>query len=260
MSKFAAHDGTRLAFRVDGPEHARPLVFINSLGTDMRMWGLQASVLGQCCRVVRYDTRGHGQSDVPEGPYTIEQLGCDTLALLDHLGIEQAHVCGLSLGGLTALWLVAMHPERVSCAVFASTAARIGSVDSWQERINAVQAGGMAAVREMVLARFLSPRFREHCPDETRAVSDMLEATNPTGYIGACAALRDTDLRPMISVISVPSLIIAGTLDEATPPAQSKELHAAIAKSRLAILPAGHLSNIEQPEQFSDHLLRFLAS
>ncbi len=259
MSKFVAHDGARLAFRVDGPDHAPPLVFINSLGTDMRMWGVQVSVLGQIFRVVRYDTRGHGQSDAPEGPYTIEQLGRDTLTLLDHLDIEQAHVCGLSLGGMTALWMAVAHPERVSCAVFANTAARIGSVDSWQARIDAVQAGGMAAVREMVLARFLSPSFREQCPDETHAVGDMLEATDPTGYIGACAALRDTDLHPVVGSISVSSLIIAGALDESTPPAQSDELHAVITGSELVMLPAGHLSNIEQPEQFSDHLLRFLA-
>jgi 3-oxoadipate enol-lactonase len=259
MNSFVTHDGARLAFRVDGREGAPPLVFINSLGADMRMWGMQGAVLGQCFRIVRYDARGHGKSDVPEGPYTIEQLGQDALALLDHLGIERAHVCGLSLGGMTALWLAAMHPERVGRAVFASTAARIGSVESWQARIDAVQAGGMAAVRDMVLARFLSPHFREHCPDETRAIGDMLEETDPTGYIGACAALRDADLRPIVGSIRAPSLIIAGALDEATPPAQSRELHAAIAGSALVTLPAGHLSNIEQPEQFSDHLLRFLA-
>ncbi|HEU5010960.1 MAG TPA: 3-oxoadipate enol-lactonase [Roseiflexaceae bacterium] len=260
MTNFVTHDGARLAFRADGPDDAPPLVFINSLGTDMHMWGSQTSVLGQGFRVVRYDTRGHGQSDAPEGPYTIEQLGQDALALLDHLNIERAHVCGLSLGGMVALWLAATHSERVSRAVFANTAAQIGSAESWQARIDAVQAGGMAAVRGMVLARFLSPRFRKEHPAVTSSIGDMLEATDPTGYIGACAALRDTDLHPIVSAISAPSLIIAGTLDESTPPAQSDELHAAIAGSELIKLPAGHLSNIEQPEQFSDHLLRFLVN
>jgi 3-oxoadipate enol-lactonase len=189
---------------------------------------------------------------------TIERLGRDLLALLDYLGIARAHVCGLSLGGMTALWLAAHHPERVGRAVFANTAARIGTAATWDARIAAVRGGGMAAVRDAVVARFFSEGFRARRPDVARAFGDMLEATRPDGYVAACAALRDADLRAVVPAIRAPALIVAGALDEATPPAQSEELHTAIGGSEMVALDAAHLSNVEQPEAFSARLLLFL--
>jgi 3-oxoadipate enol-lactonase len=253
-------DGLRLAYRLDGSAGAPTLVFSNSLGTDWRMWDGQVAALGAHFRIVRYDTRGHGQSGVPEEPATLDQLGSDLLALLDHLQIAQAALCGLSLGGLTALWLAAYHPARVGRAVFANTAARIGTVESWSTRIAAVRAGGMEAVREAVVGRFLHAEFRRQHPEVTDAISAMLTSTPPAGYIAACAALRDADLRAVVPSIRVPSLIIAGALDESTPPAGAVALHAAIAGSELVLLPAAHLSNIEQAELFNACLRRFLTA
>jgi 3-oxoadipate enol-lactonase len=252
-------DGVRLAYRVDGPEAAPPLVLINSLGTDYGMWAAQVAALSRSLRIIRYDIRGHGHSSVSDGSVTLARLADDLLALLDHLHIARTHVCGLSLGGVIAQWLAIHHPERVSRAVFANTAARIGSVESWSTRIELVHQGGMAAVREMVLARFFSEQFRIRHPEVADSFGAMLEASDPAGYIAACTALRDADLRPLITSIRVPSLIITGVLDEATPPSKAEELHAAIAGSELAVLPeASHLSNVEQPEAFNTQLLRFL--
>ena len=261
MDTLALDDGVRLAYRVDGAQAAPALVFANSLGADLRMWDAQVGPLSQTLRLVRYDCRGHGGSGLSGEAVTIERLGRDLLVLLDYLGIERAHLCGLSLGGLIAQWMAARHPERVWRVVFAHTAARIGTVESWEARIAAVRASGMEAVREAVVARFLSAEFRARRPEVTRAVGDMVTATNPEGYIAACLALRDADLRPLSGTIRAPTLIIAGALDEATPPAQSEELHATIAGSELVILAnAAHLSNVEQPEAFNTQLLRFLGA
>ncbi len=257
---FFAADGVRLAYRIDGQDDTPTLVLVNSLGTDLRTWEPQVALLSRDLRIVRYDSRGHGASDVPDGPYAIKQLGLDLLALLDTLQIERAHICGLSLGGMVALWFAAHNPDRVARAVFANTAARIGTEEIWEARIDAVRKGGMAAVRDAVLARFLSEKFRQQHPERTQQVAEMIEAINPIGYIGSCAALLDADLRGMVSAIHSPSLILAGELDASTPPAQSGELHTAIAGSQLVILHgAAHLSNVEQPEAFSKYMLSFLA-
>jgi 3-oxoadipate enol-lactonase len=247
-------DGIRLACRLDGHADLPALIFINSLGCDLRMWDNQAAALSPLFRIVRYDMRGHGRSDVPSEPATMEQLGQDLLAVLDHFQIHRVSVCGISLGGMVALWLAALHPERVDHAVFANTAARIGSDESWSARIELVRAGGMAAVRDMVLSRFLSERFRALRPDLAVKLGSMLEATNPLGYIAACAALRDADLRDLVPRIRVPSLIIAGELDESTPPEQAAELQEAIRGSELVMIKAAHLSNIEQPQLFNASL------
>ncbi len=252
-------DGLRIAYRIDGPDSADSVVLVNSLGGDLRMWDPQMASLASHFRVVRYDSRGHGQSDVSIGPVTIDRLGADLVALLDHLNLERAHLCGLSLGGLTALWVAAYHRDRVARAVFANTAARLGSTQSWDERMHAVREGGIAAIRDAVVGRFLGAWFREAHPDVTRRIGDMLEATPPAGYLAACAALRDADLRDVVSRIRAPSLIIAGELDESAPLPQSEELHAAIVGSELVVLPgAAHLTNVEQAEEFTRVVSTFL--
>ena len=258
-SGYVTATGARLFYQVEGPPDAPAVLFSNSLGTDLRMWEPQARSLATRFRVVRYDSRGHGRSDAPPGPYTLDQLSGDALALLDALDIARAHVCGLSLGGMVALSLAANHPDRLHRAVFANTAARIGSEASWSERIAGVRAGGMGGIRDAVVARFLLESFRQSHPETERAVSEMLQSTPPAGYISACEALRDADLRGVVGQITTPALIIAGEHDQSTPPAQARELHAAIAGSQLVILSdASHLSNLEQPEQFTAHLLAFL--
>jgi 3-oxoadipate enol-lactonase len=254
-------EGARLYYHIDGPEGAPVVVFSNSLGTDLGMWELQVERFTEQLQVVRYDSRGHGRSDAPAGPYSIDLLGRDLLTLLDALDILRAHVCGLSLGGMAAQWLAIHHPDRVGRAVFADTAARIGSEAMWDERIQLVRAGGMRAIRERIVARFLSERFRQRHPDVTQRIGDTLEAMSPAGYIAACQALRDADLRGQESRIHAPSLVVVGALDEATPPSQAQELHAAIAGSALLILPdAAHLANVEQPDAFNARVLEFLTS
>ncbi|SRR5579884_303237 len=258
MNFFVAND-VRIAYRIDGPEDAPTVVLVNSLGTNLHMWDAQIAPLSQHFRVLRYDFRGHGSSSIPSEPSTIAQFGLELLALFDTLQIERAHICGLSLGGIIALYFVSHYPERINRAVFANTAARIGSEAIWDARIAAVQNGGMAAVQDAVLARFLSAAFRQQHPEVAHKIAAMVAATNPVGYIGACAALRDADLRATVSSIRTPSLIIGSELDESTPPAQAEELHASIPGSQLVIFPqTAHLSNVEQPEAFTQHVLHFL--
>ncbi len=256
MTSVIVDDGVRIAYRLDGPSDGPVLLFVNSLGTSLQMWEPQVAALAGDFRILRYDSRGHGRSDAPPGPYTLERLSLDAVAVLDALGVERAHVCGLSLGGMVALWLAIHRPGRVRRAVFANTAARIGAVEIWSARIDAVRAGGMAAIADAVLARFLSGGFRQREPKEARQVYEMLLATPPEGYVGCCAALRDADLRNLVSTIEVPSLVIGGALDEATPPAQAEDLHAGIVPSELMVIPnVAHLSNLEAPDLFNRRMV-----
>ena len=252
-------DGLNIAYRVDGDDSKDAVVLINSLGTDLRLWEPQMDELTRHFRVIRYDCRGHGESDVPREPTTLDRLGADLIALLDCLNIERAHLCGISLGGFTALWLAAYHRERVGRCVFANAAARLGSEQSWDERIRAVEAGGLAAISETVVGRFLGAAFRAAHPDVTRHLIDMVEATPAAGYIAACAALREADLHNVISRIRAPSLIIGGELDQSTPVGQSEELNTLISDSKLVVLPgAAHLTNVEQAEKFTPIVTTFL--
>jgi 3-oxoadipate enol-lactonase len=253
-------DGLSIAYRVDGDDSKDAVVLINSLGTDLRLWEPQMEELTRHFRVVRYDCRGHGDSDVPPDRTTsIGRLGADLVALLDCLNIERAHLCGISLGGFTGLWLAAYHRERVGRAVFANTAARLGSEQSWDERIRAVEAGGLAAISETVVGRFLGATFRAAHPDVTRHLVEMVEATPAAGYVAACAALREADLHNVISRIRAPSLIIGGELDQSTPVGQSEELNTLISDSKLVVLPgAAHLTNVEQAEKFTPIVTTFL--
>lgn len=260
MSGYVAVAGARLFYQVEGPDEAPVVVFSNSLGTDLRMWDAQARAFAGRFRVVRYDSRGHGRSDAPPGPYTLDLLAHDALALFEALGIARAHVCGLSLGGMVALWLAANHPERVGRAVFADTAAKIGNEARWVQRIAAVRAGGMRAIRDVVVSGFLSEPFRARRPDLAQAIGDMLEATPPEGYIAACEALRQADLHAELGRIAAPALVVVGSRDESTPPAQAHELCDTIAGSQLAILDgAAHLANVEQPDAFNAHALAFFS-
>jgi 3-oxoadipate enol-lactonase len=252
-------DGLDIAFRVDGREHADALVLINSLGTDLRIWDPQIDELTKYFRVIRYDCRGHGESDVPTEPATLNRLGADLLALLDHLHVTRTHLCGISLGGLTALWVAVHHGDRVDRAVFANTGARLGTTQSWDDRIQAVREGGMRAISEAVVRRFLGARFPAEHPEVAAHMRDMVESMPPDGYIAVCAALRDADLRHVVASISAPSLIIAGELDESASVRQSEDLHAAIAGSELVVLPgAAHLTNVERADEFTQIVSTFL--
>jgi 3-oxoadipate enol-lactonase len=252
---------TGIAYRAQGTRDGPALVFSNSLGTDHRLWDRQIPAVEGRFRVVRYEACGHGVSDPPRGPVTIERLGQDLIALLDHVGIERAVVCGCSLGGVITLWLAVNRPERLTGAVLANTGAKIGTNESWDARIAAVRAGGTVAVRDQAVRRFLTPEFRARDPETTALIAGMIEATNPDGYIAACEALRATDLRADASRVRVPVLIVGSDRDQSTPPVLSRELHASIESSELVmIVEAAHLSNVEQPAVFNAALLKFLGA
>jgi 3-oxoadipate enol-lactonase len=211
-------------------------------------------------RVLRFDTRGHGQSTVTPGPYAIEGLGRDVLALADHLGIERFDFCGLSMGGMTGMWLGIHAPLRVRRLVLANTAAQIPPPELWNARIEKVATSGMASISEAVLARWFTTGFLARETTAVAAMKRMIEATPAAGYIACCAAVRDMDLRADVARIIAPTLVLAGTQDLATPPADGAYLAAQIAGARMLELEAGHLSNIEQAPAFTAALLAHLTA
>jgi len=252
-------DGCRIAWRIDGPQDAPVLVLSNSLGTAMAMWDGQVSPLAGRFRLLRYDTRGHGASTVAPGDYSLDRLGRDVVELLDDRGIETAHFCGLSLGGMTGQWLGVHAPQRIERLVIANSSAYMGPPQSWQQRMNLVREQGIAAIAEGVLGRWFTPGFAGGGAPGPAGTRDQLLVTSPDGYAGCCAAIRDMDLRPVVHLIDRPALVIAGNLDPATPPDHAERIATAIAGARLVSLDAAHLSNIEQPEGFVRALLDFLA-
>lgn len=252
---FADLADIRLHYRFDGAPSAPVLVLSNSLGTDLRMWEPQMDALAQRFRVLRYDTRGHGQSGVAPGPYAIEGLARDVLALTEHLQIAQFDFCGLSMGGITGMWLGVHAPTGVRRMVLANTAARIAPPELWNARIEKVATSGMASISDAVLARWFTGPFLAREAATVAMMKAMIEATPAAGYIACCAAVRDIDQRDDVARIAAPTMVIAGTQDLATPPADSAFLAERIAGTRLVQLDAGHLSNIEQAPAFTAALL-----
>ena len=230
----------------------------NPLGGTHQIWDRQLAALEPHFRVIRYDTRGHGASDAPAGDYTLERLGRDVIALLDTLEIERAHVCGVSLGGLTAQWLGAHRPERVQRLVLANTGARIGTVESWTERIGLATTAGLEQLADGVISRWFTPAFHAAEPDVVARTRAVFAGLNPNGYASCCAALRDTDFRPKAAHIKAPTLVVTGTFDESTPPALGFWLAGAIHGAALIPLDAAHMAHIEQSAIFNRTVLKFL--
>ncbi|WP_231376761.1 3-oxoadipate enol-lactonase [Sphingomonas melonis] len=257
---ITAGDGCRIAYRLDGPEAAPVLLLSNSLGTAMEMWAPQMPALARSFRVLRYDSRGHGQSDAPAGAYSMDRLGRDVIELLDALAIPKVRFCGLSKGGMVGQWLGIRAPERLECLVLANTSPFMGPPSSWDGRIAAVHEGGMAGLVDAVLERWFTPSFLATGEEQIAPVRAMLTATDPGGYAGCCAAIRDMDMRPMLGLITTPTLVIGGSQDPATPPPHSELLASSIASARLVMLPAAHLSNVEQAEAFTGALFDHFAA
>jgi 3-oxoadipate enol-lactonase/4-carboxymuconolactone decarboxylase len=255
---FAQLADVRLHYEFDGDPRLPVLMLCNSLGTTLDMWAPQMPAFLSHFRVLRYDTRGHGQSEVTPGEYSIEQLGRDAVALLDHLGIERVTFCGLSMGGMTGMWLGVNRPERVWRLVLANTGAKVGDPAIWASRFEAVRAGGMAAITPSVLDRWFTARYQKLAPGEVDQVRAMLLATSPDGYIANGAAVRDMDQRAELPKIKVPTLVIAGTYDGSTPPELGRAVAQAIEGARYVELDAAHLSNWEQAGAFSSAVLSFV--
>jgi 3-oxoadipate enol-lactonase len=253
-------NGSTLRVRCDG-ERSRPTVlFSNSLGTDLSMWDAQAAALARRFHVVRYDTRGHGGPDAPPGPYTIDLLGGDVLALLDHLDIERAHVVGLSMGGVIAQWLGAHAPRRLHKLVLANTASRIGMEEGWRARAAAVRADGMRDIAAAAPGRWFTAEFVARQPVLVGTMQKTLRGLDPEGYAACCEALALADLGADIRRIGAPALVIAGSHDPVTTVLHAQALAGAIPGATLATLPASHLSNIEAPDRFSELVATFLSA
>lgn len=257
MTEFIDIDGiaTHYHHRTGSPT----LVFINSLGTDFRIWDEMIARLPPDFGVLLYDKRGHGLSDVGGTPYTIDALADDLAYLISALGIASAHICGLSIGGLIAQSLYHRHPGLVQSLIFSSTAAKIGDNGLWSDRMAAVERGGIAELAESVLPRWFSAGYRDSGGAAFNAYANMLRRQSPSGYIASCAALRDADYRDRIGDIAVPALCMVGDEDAATTPELVGDFAALIPRSRLEVLTgAGHLPCIERPERVASLITEFV--
>jgi len=251
-------NGGHLHYQIEGPANAPALVLSNSLCTHFTMWDAQMPELRKHFRVLRYDTRGHGQSEVTPGPYSFEQLGRDVLALADETDLGTFSFCGLSMGGVTGMWLGIHAGKRLHKLVLCSTGAKIGNDEIWNARIEVVRKGGTKSIAAGTMERWFTARFRESSPEIVERVKKMVESTSTEGFVACCEALREADFRESISAIRTPTLAISGTHDSGTSPADGKFLAKQIPGARYVELDAAHLSNIEQQDRFTQEVSDFL--
>ena len=255
---FLEIDGAPLHYRWDGPADRPVLLFSNSLGTDLSMWDRQIPELSRHFRLLRYDTRGHGQSSLPSGPCTLARLGEDVVSLLDALGLDLVDFCGLSMGGAIGQWLGIHHPHRLRKLVLANTAAKFGEPGNWTARIEQVRKAGIQSLLPGLLDRWVTPDFQAAEPETLARIREMLLSTPADGYCACCEALRDIDQHALVDTIAVPTLVIAGANDMATPPALGEFLAGVIPGACFVSLPTAHLSNIEASSAFTAAVLSFL--
>lgn len=249
----------RLHYRVDGRHGAPWLVFSNSLGTDITMWDAQVAALAAHYRILRYDGRGHGLSSAPLGAYTMADLGSDVLVLMDALGVERAHFCGLSIGGLVGQWLALHAPHRLARVVLASTAARIGNAEGWYARIAQVREHGLQSLLGGTAERWFTPAYTQACPGRIEDTLSRFAATDAEGYAGCCAALATADFRRDLGLITGPVLAIAGRDDPVTPPADLQAIAEGVSNGSYAEVRGRHLCNVEAAEAFTEAVRAFLA-
>ncbi len=247
----------RLHYRVDGPADGPPVVFANSLGTDMRLWDDVLPLLPAGLRIIRWDKRGHGLSSVPSGPYAMGALVRDAERLLDHLEVRDCVFVGLSIGGMIAQGLAVKRLDLVRAIVLSNTAAKIGTPDLWETRIAAVKSGGIESLADAVMERWFSEQFRAR--PELELWRNMLVQQADDGYAGCSAAISGTDFFTPTSGLRLPCLGIAGDEDGSTPPDLVRETTDLIPGSKFALIrKAGHLPCVEQPERYAEILSEFL--
>ena len=254
-------NGIQINYELSGKTDAPMVVLSHSLACSMLMWDSQLELLEAQFRVLRFDTRGHGCSDAPQGSYTLQQLIDDAIGLLDGLGIDRVHWVGLSMGGMIGQGIALHHSSRLESLVLADTAAIIPDEAQpvWQERIDAVRKQGMHAVAESTLERWFTPNYLEQNPPEIEPIRQQILATPVAGYIGCSEAIRRLNYLDQLSAIQIPTLIMVGADDPGTPVAASEAMHAKIKDSKLVVIPdAAHLSNIEQTQIFNENLIAFL--
>lgn len=248
-----------LAWTEVGDPSTRALVMIHALGADSKMWEPQLPDLARLRRVITVDLPGHGTSVGSEGPYTVRDLGEDILDVAAGAGADTFDLCGISLGGFISLWIAAHAPDRVTALVASNTAARIGTEETWQARIDGVAGGGIEAISEQALGRFFTPGFAVSDPGTYQRSANTLLGTDPGAYMACCAALRDGDLRELVEAIRCPALVIGGSEDVSTPTEQAEWLSDHIEGSRLAIIEgAPHFANLEYPDEWGKLVTGFL--
>jgi len=258
MPMIQADDGCPIHVELAGREGAPALMLSNSLGTDLTMWDEQVKPFTEHFRLIRYDRRGHGQSGVPQGPYSMERLGRDVIAVLDALGVEKTNWCGLSMGGMVGQWLGANAPERIEKLVLSNTNSYYEDKNFWHGRIKMVRDKGLEPLVDANMARWFTEGFRARAPQTMQRMTEMLLGTKLPGYIACCEAVRDMDFRESNPRITAPTLVIVGAEDAATPPAFGEAIRAQIKGAQLASIDAAHIANVEQPEAYSQAVLDFL--
>jgi 3-oxoadipate enol-lactonase len=260
MAFVTAGDGTKIHYEIEGSQYGAPLLFSNSLGTNLHMWdGQIEEALKLGFRVIRYDQRGHGQSDAPKGDYTIARLADDVADLLAALKVGKTAFCGLSMGGFTGIHLAKRHPPLFTRLALCNTAVWMPPADLWEGRIKSVQAGGMRAVVDGIIERWFTPSFRDDRPDAIANIRTQILSTPADGYTGCLAAIRDLDERDKLGLIEAPALVVIGAHDPSTTPERGQYVVERIPGAQKAVLETAHLSNIERPEDFNRVVLGFLA-
>ena len=255
---FADLPHARIHYALSGDRSLPALVLSTSLGTDFSLWDAQAPEFAKHFRLLRYDMRGHGQSSVPAPPYSVSDLASDLLSLLDTLDIDRFHCCGLSVGGMIGMTLALESPARLRKLILCSTAAKIGTLESWNARIDTVRTQGMKEIARATPPRWFTRNFQDNSPDVVAAVVRSIESLDPDGYIGGCCAVRDFDARNTVSGIRLPVLVISATHDPAAPPSDGRFLAEQIPGARYLELNASHISVMEDPQRFSHEVLTFL--
>jgi 3-oxoadipate enol-lactonase len=256
---FAERDGVRLFYTVDGAENAPILMLSNSLGTTHAMWEPQLAAFAASFRVVRYDRRGHGQSDSPPGLYSLEDLGRDALAIMDAAGAAEVNWCGLSMGGMTGLWLATNAPERIGKLVVASSATFMPPPELWNGRIKTAQDKGIEVLAAPTMQRWFTADFIRNSQEKVAFIREQFLQTTVEGFSGCAAAMRDMDQRETIGTIAAPTLVISGSDDQGTTPADAAFIVGRVPNARGVILKGSHIINVERPGAFTDAVLEFLA-
>lgn len=255
-------NGTTFHYRFDGPEHGPVVMLSNSLASNLTMWDIQIPALVEAgYRVLRYDSRGHGQSTVTEGPYSIEMLAADAVGLMDSLDLDKVHFCGLSMGGMVGQMLGTRHGNRLISLSLCATSAHISPREIWDERIEVVRNNGMKAVADATIDRWFTKAGQEHLQSEVNKVRRMILNTSVDGFCACCAAIRDMDQRESIRNISTQTIVVVGEQDLGTPISAAELIHERIASSKLRIISdAAHFVNVEQASVFNKTLLEFIES